>query len=516
MKRSFSMIIALTLMLSVASCSSSTSGSTKTTENIQTTEEAKTVEPARLINKMTAGEFSKVNKHALTILDEPEIKVDPADVKHKVSVEYDDISVDEMEKNLEKFKNEITPEEYSFAQAEIDKYRTSGESFSLIKYILVDGKLVQHNIPRVVDPEYTGGSFSFRYGTYDDSGNMTENEFSFASFDEYCDWIRKTDKEKGVSDDDIENNVKMVRIANDAITTGDFEKIPAGTVDVTAEEYYGLIDDPNRDYRKNWEFDRDAVAAIKDSIDEINIYDEELDVDFLVHVTLPPDYDKDKTYPVFFLTDGVWRFGNHTQLRKLMEDGEAAPVILVSLGYNYSINGADLSFRNDILVTQRYKLLDFVTDNLMPYLGENYNIDFANSTLYGHSDGGVFAETAMLKSDLYENQPFGNYIIGSPAFWGLYFDSEVLDSESYEKDYGYFERNDKLTKKAFLCGGLLEDPDYAERYNGHDTTLEGLKKLKSRLEEHGADITYKIYDSRHYQYIPEMLKEYLKITYPYS
>ncbi len=57
MKRSFSMIIALTLMLSVASCSSSTSGSTKTTDNIQTTEESKTVEPARLINKMTAGEF---------------------------------------------------------------------------------------------------------------------------------------------------------------------------------------------------------------------------------------------------------------------------------------------------------------------------------------------------------------------------------------------------------------------------------------------------------------------------
>ena len=41
--------------------------------------------------------------------------------------------------------------------------------------------------------------------------------------------------------------------------------------------------------------------------DEINIYDEELDVEFLVHVTLPPNYDDNKTYPVFFLTDGVGR-----------------------------------------------------------------------------------------------------------------------------------------------------------------------------------------------------------------
>ena len=68
--------------------------------------------------------------------------------------------------------------------------------------------------------------------------------------------------------------------------------------------------------------------------------------------------------------------------------------------------------------------------------------------------------------------------------------------------------------RLLLCGGKLEDSDYSEYYNGHDTTLEGLEKLAQRLESHDADVTYQLYDTHHYQYIPEMLTAYLKQTYP--
>ena len=82
-------------------------------------------------------------------------------------------------------------------------------------------------------------------------------------------------------------------------------------------------------------------------------------------------------------------------------------------------------------------------------------------------------------------------------------------------DYGYFDRNDNLDKTVFLCAGSLEDPDYSENYReGDDTTLEGIAKLKERLEAHNAELTYKLYESHHYQYIPEMLIEFLKETYP--
>ena len=153
----------------------------------------------------------------------------------------------------------------------------------------------------------------------------------------------------------------------------------------------------------------------------------------------------------------------------------------------------------------------------MPYLTENYNIDCANSTLYGHSDGGVFTHNAVFNSDRYENQPFGHYIIGSPALWGLYhynLDNNMTNDDVLN-DYGYFDRNETLDKTIFLCAGSLEDPDYEQNYReGDDTTLEGVAKLKERLEAHGVDLTHKLYESHHYQYIPEMLVEYLKKRYP--
>ena len=56
--------------------------------------------------------------------------------------------------------------------------------------------------------------------------------------------------------------------------------------------------------------------------------------------------------------------------------------------------------------------------------------------------------------------------------------------------------------------------NYEDMYRGHATTLEGLASLNERLEAHGADVTCKLYDSHHYQFIPQMLIEYLKQTYP--
>ena len=159
-------------------------------------------------------------------------------------------------------------------------------------------------------------------------------------------------------------------------------------------------------------------------------------------------------------------------------------------------------------------LLDFIADNLMPYLCENYNIDCGASTLLGHSMGGAFSHCALFESDKYENQPFGKYIIASPAFWNMYEDFPGLESENIDTDYGYFDRNESLDKSVFLCGGAFEDPDYEKNYNGHDSTLTGLEKLNDRLVSHGADVKYKLYDSHHYQYVTEMLVEYLTAVYP--
>lgn len=262
----------------------------------------------------------------------------------------------------------------------------------------------------------------------------------------------------------------------------------------------------DKTYEYPWEFNRTDTEKIRDYVSEISFYDEELNANFVVHVTVPPNYDKEKSYPAFVLTDGVWRFGNHPALWKLMESGEAEDVLLVSIGFDFSIDNTGNS-REYFFMEKKGEFLDFITDNLMPYLDSQYNIDESRSALYGHSNGGAFTHYAAFNSDLYENQPFHYYIIGSPALWSASFLAFQEEPGEYKQEYDYFERNKTMDKELYLCAGEHEDSDYEEYYGENDSTLEGMTHLTERLDGYGfKDYVYDIYDSHHYQYVPEMLE----------
>ncbi|WP_297957632.1 alpha/beta hydrolase [uncultured Ruminococcus sp.] len=515
MKRVIAILLSLTLLTSMSACSNSENSSLST--QVKTSESVENTEPIHLTNKMTETELAKVDKHSLTLLDAPEETTNTTTEQsgHTVRIEFASIPIDKIITGLEAAKEELTDEEYGKLYEKFDSYIESSEDYTYPKYIFVDDQNIFDNAP-LMPPTYDDGKITVtdtKYNSETDSYETTTN--TYADMDDYLDWIRCKFRDWNYPEEEIEKIEERILIADEAYRDSNYETLPEGSVVYSESDYsYIISTDENKDYRNEWEFDRQAVEDIKDSIDEIDIYDEELDKAFVVHVTLPPEYDNKKEYPVILLTDGIWRFGNTPEMRKVMEDGKAAPVILVSIWYSYDVEDTSGSKRYNDLVLERSKSLDFITDNLMPYLGENYSIDYKNSTLYGHSDGGVFSHYALFNSDLYENQPFGNYIIGSPAFWGLYYDYPDLNPEEYEKDYGYFDRNEKLSKSVFLCAGSQEDPDYTDSYNGHDTTLEGVAKLKERLESHGANLTYKLYDSHHYQYVPSMLLEYLKAEYP--
>lgn len=289
MKRKAILFIMMIFLLFVSACGKAGAGSGSQSTDSSTLSVA--LSNSQLENKMTELERSRVEKHGLTLLNEPET-VEVSDLilaqgNHTVSVEY---------------------------------YQPMDEDSLTTELVLVDGKLEMYSIPGA---DYNGGEYSFMYSGINDEGEYVEQELTFATFEEYLDWVREDSmKNYGYSEGKAELSAQRVRIAYEAIKSGNYEILPKGTIDFSNQSLYDTGEDEYADYRNTWEYDRDAVEKIKDSIDEINIYDEELDVEFLVHVTLPPDYDKDKTYPVFFLTDGVWRFGNHSELRKVMEEGE--------------------------------------------------------------------------------------------------------------------------------------------------------------------------------------------------
>jgi predicted alpha/beta superfamily hydrolase len=144
---------------------------------------------------------------------------------------------------------------------------------------------------------------------------------------------------------------------------------------------------------------------------------------------------------------------------------------------------------------------------MMPYLSGIYRFDHDGSTLFGHSQGGVFTHFAAFNYDRYENRPFAKYIIGSPTFWTPYFTC-VSNYEEYKNEYGYFDRNDSYDRELFITAGDSEDEDYREYYGDNDSTLEGVEHLKERLDGHGVTYKTKIYKSNHYQYVSGMLVEY--------
>ncbi len=262
------------------------------------------------------------------------------------------------------------------------------------------------------------------------------------------------------------------------------------------------------------------LLAMEDSIRELKIYDEELDTTYLAHIILPPDYDENKKYPIFFMNDAQYWFNRIPEIWALINDGETEPFITVTLGNDYDSDGYSDDARFVKFVLDQEKLLDFITNDLMKLVSLNYKTDSSRSVFFGHSLSGLFAHYALCNSDKYEDQPFANYVIGSPALWTYHFAkpggfdiSLIPDQHAFEREFDYFERNETMDKNVFICAGGDEHyefpaPDLA-------TIPEDSQALFDRLASHGVNAEIMIYEGKnHMNYVGDMFLEYLKKTFP--
>lgn len=487
-KNIFAVFILFIMALSMCSCKSS--GSTETAS-----------EAVRLKNFMTETERNSVSVGELTLLDEDN---EVPDDEHAVEIQW--LTYKDYRKIYEQKKETFSGEQYDELMKSLDEAEKTG-GFTAADKILVDGRVYTGITPPY---EYDGGRLEYVIPMNGEQQVHVE----FDSFDsEFKEWYREYLNEQ-VTDGIISQETADRTYENMPIV---FQSVIDGTW--TEMQFYpeqtAFLAGVFPGTKSDWEYNREEVEEIRDHVREMLVYDEELESNFIVHITLPPDFDENKKYPVFVMSDGVWRFGNCPALWNLMKSGETEDVILVTIGYDYSVNGTEMGVRAEYFYQEREKFIDFITNNLTPYLSELYNIDFERSAFYGHSAGGVLSHNAAFTSDLYENQPFKYYIIGSPALWEIHRLEAEEDPEAYKSDYGYWDRNETPDKIIFVCGGENEDPEYEEYYDGYDTTLEGIAHLIERLKEHGdAESECRIYeDSGHWQYIPEMFAEFFKKYY---
>ncbi|MCR4862439.1 MAG: esterase family protein [Ruminococcus sp.] len=273
----------------------------------------------------------------------------------------------------------------------------------------------------------------------------------------------------------------------------------------------------------------DTLSFMKenaDSIRELAVYDEELDTKFLVHITLPPDYDENKKYPVFFLTDSQFWINEAMMMRKMIGSGEAEPVIIVTLGLDYDRDGGSVEERSRLFIVHQEQTLDFITNDLMKLISANYKTDASRSVWSGHSWGGIFAHYALCNSDKYDYQPFKNYIIASAllsmtynkVYWDVdipwkYDDEMIEEHAACMREYDYFDRNPAMDKNVLICAGGNESS--LENWMNGMSLTDNAKALCDRLTAHGVNAELKIYEGEnHGTYLEEMLAEYLKKTFP--
>lgn len=467
-----------------------------------------------LKNHMSDAERASVTEGPLQLLDKPWEKGTTAG-------EYGDGVYVELWTREDFLRDmEEHPEVYSYmTPEELEEYKAN--CVSSIRGFTVDGRNYGCMIiPGCVD--VYGFYYTYKDGQFEPSEIRDMEDLKRILPDLMKEYQKEEYQYTYISDAfDPEQMEKDVIRVFEAVEAEQYQKLPLNT---TSECFERLLEkQTGLDY--SWELDEDAVAAIRDQVTEYHIHDDELDRDFVVHVAVPKRYeeaakktageeagtDGASAFPAFVLTDAVWRFNDIAKLLSEMEAGRAKPQILISIGQDYSISNSDNMERAAVFCEGKDKFLDFITDNLMPYLGEKYAIDYGNSTLFGHSLGGVFTHYALFNSDRYENQPFGCYIIGSPAFWSPY-SREMSDYPEQAKDYGYFERNQTMGKSAFITAGSDEDEDYQEYFQGGDSTTESIAHLAERINAHcdpgSPAAVSKLYKSHHYQYIPEMLVEY--------
>jgi uncharacterized protein len=178
-------------------------------------------------------------------------------------------------------------------------------------------------------------------------------------------------------------------------------------------------------------------------------------------------------WPVVYLLDGNWYFGMVTNIvRNMGWFGNTTDAIIVGIGYPENENPPEALC--DTLVRRFYDLspvrdegiekwvesyvkrpvqtggaadfLNFIKQELIPVVEQEFHADPQKRILAGHSLGGTFATFALFE----EPDLFDTYIIGSPS---LDYGDEFL----FKREELFAREHKRLAARVHLWAGSLEE-----------------------------------------------------------
>lgn len=222
------------------------------------------------------------------------------------------------------------------------------------------------------------------------------------------------------------------------------------------------------------------------------LHSEIMNIDFELYIAFPFGYFRsDTTYPVLFSLDANRSFGLVNNMVNIlnMPHKEIPEILLVGIGYpikgledwaigrnrdftptndpeedKYWVNLLSrMTGRDDIVVISggAPKFLEFIRDELIPFIEANYRVSPSDRAIMGFSKGGLFTLYTLFQYP----ELFKRYCAGSPSIW---WDNSILFK--YEEEYNANE--DDLPVRLFLSNGSLES----------ESMLSDMKKMSERLK----------------------------------
>lgn len=195
---------------------------------------------------------------------------------------------------------------------------------------------------------------------------------------------------------------------------------------------------------------------------------------YRITVGLPYDYDDkpSKKWPVVYLTDGNWYFGMVADTVRVMSFCETTTdAIVVGIGYpenrkhrspleEFFRRAFDLTPVPDEKVEKEHtkfakqktitggadKFIEFIQNELFPFVNEKYRVAPRKRVLVGHSFGGLFAAYALLENP----RLFTHYLICSPSLW-------YHDGYMFEREEKFSKSHKQLKANVFLSTGEMEE-----------------------------------------------------------
>ncbi len=189
--------------------------------------------------------------------------------------------------------------------------------------------------------------------------------------------------------------------------------------------------------------------------------------EYRIFVKVPKGHEN-TPLPVIYLTDGNGNFPLlPTLCDQLVGDSYMKPTMIVGIGYLFDEYDEYKDLRaRDFTHTRlaanspgqsefpagtggAQKFLDFIVEELKPVIDSKYKTLPNDSTLLGHSFGGLFTLYALFQ----ETSPFQRYVIGSPAIW---WDNQHILNQMTT----FCESHSDLPARVFIGVGDQEDSSY--------------------------------------------------------